>query len=208
LDFSIFLKNIPNIKSATLGGLPSLFKMAPAVRIPQNIEEIAKNNPRSAAVLALFYPDRYNKTCFVLTERAQYKGVHSAQISFPGGKIDKKDTNLKATALRETAEEIAVTDINIVRQLTTTYIPPSNFYVTPFLGYLKREPIFMPNEEVQKIIPVRLSELLDDINVTTKIKTTSYMKNIEVPCFKLSNYMVWGATAMLLSEIKDLLKSL
>jgi 8-oxo-dGTP pyrophosphatase MutT (NUDIX family) len=134
--------------------------------------------------------------------------VHSAQISFPGGKIDKKDTNLKATALRETAEEIDVTDINIVRQLTTTYIPPSNFYVTPFLGYLKREPIFTPNEEVQKIIPVRLSELLDEINVTTKIKTTSYMKNIEVPCFKLSNYLVWGATAMLLSEIKDLMKSL
>lgn len=208
MDFSYFLKNIPKIKSAELGGLPSLFKMAPAVRIPYKSEDIAKNNPKSAAVLALFYPNKDNKTCFVLTERAQYEGVHSAQISFPGGKIDKKDTDLKATALRETSEEIAVADINIVRQLTTTYIPPSNFYVTPFIGFLDNEPIFKPNEEVQKIILVKLSELLDDANITSKNKTTSYMKNIEVPCFKLNNYLVWGATAMLLSEIKDLMKSL
>jgi 8-oxo-dGTP pyrophosphatase MutT (NUDIX family) len=206
LDFSFFLKNVSKLKTVALGGLASQFKMAPAVRIAYKPEDIAKNNPKSAAVLALFYPDKDNKTCFVLTERAQYKGVHSAQISFPGGKIDKKDSGLRATALRETEEEIAVTNINLVRQLTTTYIPPSNFYVTPFIGYLKNEPIFKPNEEVQKIIQVKLSELLDDANLTSKIKTTSYMENIEVPCFKLNNYTVWGATAMMLSEIKDLMK--
>jgi len=181
--------------------------MAPAIRIPYKPEDIAKNDPKSAAVLALFYPNKENKTCFVLTERAQYKGVHSAQISFPGGKIKKRDADLKATVLRETKEEIAVSNINIVRQLTTTYIPPSNFYVTPFIGFLNNEPIFKPNEEVQKIIQVKLSDLLDDVNITSKNTTTSYMKNIEVPCFKLNNYLVWGATAMLLSEIKDLMKS-
>ena len=208
MDFNLFLENISKIKSAKLGGLKSQFKLAPAVRMPVTFEEIDKNNPREAAVLALFYPDKDNKTCFVLTERAQYKGVHSAQISFPGGKIDKKDKDLSATALRETEEEIAVTDVNLIRELTKTYIPPSNFYVTPFLGYLSCEPVFKPNEEVQKIIPVKLSELLNDANVTSRNTTTSYMKNIDVPCFKLSNYFIWGATAMLLSEIKDLLKEL
>jgi len=208
LDFSLFLKNIPKIKSAKLGGLASQFKLAPAVRIPAKFDDIVKKNPKEAAVLALFYPDKDNNTCFVLTERAQYKGVHSAQISFPGGKKDKKDIDLKDTALRETEEEIAVSKINVVRQLTKTYIPPSNFYVTPFLGFIKHTPIFKPNNEVQKVIPVKLLELLNDANVTLKNTTTSYMKNIDVPCFKLNNYSVWGATAMLLSEIKDLLKDI
>ena len=206
MDFNLFLENIPKIKSAKLGGLTSQFKLAPAVRIPAKFDDIVKNNPKEAAVLALFYPDKDNNTYFVLTERAQYKGVHSAQISFPGGKKDKKDNDLKDTALRETKEEIAVTKINVIRQLTKTYIPPSNFYVTPFLGFINHTPIFKPNQEVQKVIPVKLSELLNETNVSSKITTTSYMENIEVPCFKLNNYNVWGATAMLLSEIKDLLK--
>jgi len=208
LDFTFFLKNISKIKTAKLGGLKSQFKMAPAMRGGYSEEIIAAKKPKQAAVLALFYPDKENKICFVLTERAHYKGVHSAQISFPGGKKDKKDINLEETALRETKEEIAITHVNLIRQLTKTYIPPSNFYVTPFMGYLDHKPNFKPNEEVQKIIPVKLKELLNDANVTSKITTTSYMQKIEVPCFKLNNYMVWGATAMLLSEIKDLLISI
>jgi len=208
LEFSIFLKNLSKIETTELGGHDSQFKLAPAQRKHFDLNNIAQNKPKKAAVLALFYPNNNNETCFVLTKRAAYKGVHSAQISFPGGKIDKNDIDLKATALRETEEEIAVKNVTIIRQLTTTYIPPSNFYVTPFIGYLKHKPLFKINNEVQKVISVKLSELLDDKNVTSKIMHTSYIKNITVPCFKLSNYTVWGATAMLLSEIKDLFKAL
>ena len=123
MDFTFFLKNISKIKTAKLGGLKSQFKMAPAMRGGYSEEIIAAKKPKQAAVLALFYPDKENKICFVLTERAHYKGVHSAQISFPGGKKDKKDINLEETALRETKEEIAITHVNLIRQLTKTYIP-------------------------------------------------------------------------------------
>ncbi len=208
MDFSLFLKNIPKIKSAKPGGITSHFKMAPAMRIKFDEWRKPKKDPQSAAVLALFYPDENNKTRFILTERAQYNGVHSAQISFPGGKQNISDKDLSATALRETYEEISATNIALIRELTRTYIPPSNFYVTPFLGYLGKEPLFKPNNEVEKIIPVLLSDLLDETSVSSKNLSTSYMKNIDVPCFKLNNYIVWGATAMLLSEIKDLIKGL
>lgn len=80
--------------------------------------------------------------------------------------------------------------------------------VTPFLGYINSEQDFTPNIEVNKIIKVDVMQLLNDANLINKNMTTSYMKNIDVPCFMLNNYTVWGATAMMLSEIKDLLNSL
>jgi len=55
---------------------------------------------------------------------------------------------------------------------------------------------------------VKLSDLLDDRSLTVKNLSTSYMENIDVPCFKLNNCIVWGATAMMLSEIKDLFTSI
>ena len=171
-------------------------------------ELILSKNPKKAAVLALFYPDSNNQTRFLLTERASYNGAHSAQISFPGGKFDKTDDNLKTTALRETYEEVGVPfeAIQIIRQTSDAYIPPSNFLVAPFIGISEKTPLFIPNEEVAEVIEVLVSDLLDDENLTFVEMETSYMKNIEVPCFKLNDYIVWGATAMMLSEIKDLLK--
>jgi len=193
-----------------LGGLDSQFKMAPELRKKFSLKDIEDQKPKESAVLALFYPDNNQNTNILLMLRASYNGVHSAQISFPGGKKDDYDNDLEFTALRETEEEIGIsrTEIAIVRKLTKTYIPPSNFWVTPFIGILDKTPTFTTNNEVEKLIEVPLNELLDDDRLISKNLTTSYMKNIDVPCFKLNNYTVWGATAMMLSEIKDLLKSL
>ncbi len=206
--FSDFINQIEKLQQKQLGGLTSQFKLAPKLRIRYSEELILSKNPKKAAVLALFYPDSNNQTRFLLTERASYNGAHSAQISFPGGKFDKTDDNLKTTALRETYEEVGVPfeAIQIIRQTSDAYIPPSNFLVAPFIGISKKTPLFIPNEEVAEVIEVLVSDLLDDENLTFVEMETSYMKNIEVPCFKLNDYIVWGATAMMLSEIKDLLK--
>ncbi len=206
--FSDFINQIEKLQQKKLGGLTSQFKLAPKLRTRFSEELIQSKNPRKAAVLALFYPDNNNQTRFLLTERASYNGTHSSQISFPGGKFDKADKNLKDTALRETFEEVGVAskNIQILRQTSEAYIPPSNFLVAPFIGVSKKTPNFIPNEEVANVIEVLLADLLDDQNLTHVAMETSYMKNIEVPCFKLNNYIVWGATAMMLSEIKDLLK--
>ncbi len=208
MKFSDFNSKINQLKSDSLGGLPSQFKLVPKLRLQFSEEKIRERNPRKAAVLALFYPDNNNETIFLLTKRASYNGTHSAQISFPGGKFDNSDTSLQETALRELEEEVDVprNEVIVIRELSETYIPPSNFLVSPFIGYVHTKPKFTPNEEVEEIIDVKLSDLLDDKNLTSEIMETSYMKEIDVPCFKLNNHIVWGATAMILSEIKDLIK--
>ena len=210
MNFETFQTNIPAIKKAVLGGLASQFRLAPKMRTQYSENKIKANNPKKAAILALFYPDIEQNTRFLLTLRASYKGTHSAQISFPGGKQEKEDLDFMHTAKRETYEEVGVIieDINIIRQFTDAYIPPSNFLVTPFVGIINETPIFTTNEEVEELIEVKLSDLLDDNNIIMKNMSTSYMKRIDVPCFKLNDYIVWGATAMMLSEIKDVLKSL
>ncbi len=208
MDFSSFINNINHIKTAEIGGLASQFRLAPKMRLNYNAEKIAASNPKKAAVLALFYPNKKGETCFLLTQRASYKGTHSAQISFPGGKIEKSDKNLKETALREAFEEVGVLkdNITVVREITDVYIPPSNFLATPFIAYTNKKPNFITNHEVDHAFDVLLKDLLDDHNITSINITTSYAKNIDVPCFKLNNYIVWGATAMILNEIKELLK--
>ncbi|WP_233899084.1 NUDIX hydrolase [Tenacibaculum piscium] len=208
MNFDDFNTAIIALEDTILGGLSSQLKLAPKIRTQFSEELIALRNPKKAAVLALFYPDENNQTHFVLTLRATYKGAHSAQISFPGGKTAKKDSNLEETALRETFEEVGVfsDEIRIIRPISDAYIPPSNFLVTPFIGVTMQKPVFKKNYEVAHILEILISDLLNDANITSKEMETSYMKKEEVPCFKLNNYIVWGATAMILSEIKDLLK--
>lgn len=210
MEFNSFLLLISKLDRAKLGGLSSQLKMIPKERINFDESYIENINPKKAAVLALFYPNIKNETTFLLILRPNYLGTHSAQISFPGGKFEESDKSLKITALRETFEEVGVLDkeIQIKKQLSNTFIPPSNFLVSPFIGITKKRPEFKLNHEVERLIEVKLSDLLNEKTITTKNLTTSYMKNIDVPCYKLNNYTVWGATAMILSEIKDLLKSL
>lgn len=208
MNFKDFTKKIEDLQQIKLGGLEAQFRMAPQLRLRYNKEKILANNPRKAAVLALLYPNMKNETTLLLTQRASYKGTHSAQISFPGGKTEKRDFNLQETALRETFEEVGVvsSSIAVIRELTDVYIPPSNFLATPFLGFVHEKPKFILNHEVATIIEVLVSDLLNEKNMTSVNLSTSYMKNSEVPCFKIDNHIIWGATGMMLSEIKELLK--
>ena len=210
MNFTQFQQLIPRIKKSYSGGQKAQFEMAPTERVQFTHKKISASKPKKAAVLALFYPDTKNHTHFLLILRASYNGTHSAQISFPGGKKDKNDASNQHTALRETFEEVGIDahKVTFIKELTEAYIPPSNFLVTPFIGYLEETPTFNTNEEVEAIIEVKLSDLLNDDNVIIKNMSTSYMENIDVPCYKLNNYTVWGATAMILSEIKCILKEL
>ena len=208
MNFNQFKKQIEALKVSKLGGLEAQFKLAPELRLRYNADKIKARNPKKAAVLALFYPNKNNETTFLLTERASYKGTHSAQISFPGGKIDDTDFNLQETALREAFEEVGTlpATIEIIRELTDVFIPPSNFLATPFIGFVDKKPRFNTNYEVAKTIEVLVEDLLNETSLSTVNISTSYMRNMDVPCFKLNDYIVWGATAMMLSEIKELLK--
>ena len=170
MKFNFFLNNINLIQNTKLPGIDAQFKLAPKMRLEYNAKKIKAKNPKIAAVLALFYPNQNNEVSLLLTKRANYNGTHSGQISFPGGKMEISDFNLKETALRETFEEVGVLqeEINIVREFTEVYIPPSNFLVTPFIGIIDHEPIFKVNSEVAEIIRVSFHDLLDDNNIGRK----------------------------------------
>lgn len=184
--------------------------MAPESRINQlKSLELASANAKRAAVVALFYPDGLMQTNLLLILRHTYSGVHSNQVGLPGGKVEKTDIDLKYTALRETEEEVGVTPdrIDIIKPLTKLYIPPSNFEVQPYVGLSRQRERFVKQQsEVKELIEVPLKDFMDDKSLTKEVLQTSYARKMEVPAFKLRGYTVWGATAMMLSEIKDLFK--
>ena len=209
MDFNHFIERIPKIAQEKLLGEQSHLKMCPPERADLmkgiNLETI---KPREAAVMMLFYP-KNNKTHIALILRTSYNGVHSSQIAFPGGKVEKFDENFQETALRETHEEIGIPPelIKVVRNFTPIYIPPSNFMVYPFLGYSNNELIFNPDSnEVAGIIELPLTHFLNENIVISTKMNTSYNEEIAVPAFKIQEHIVWGATAMMLSELKDILK--
>jgi len=207
--FSQFTNYIPKIVTQQLPAITAHIKMAPQERVESlQPQYYAGSNPRRSAVMILFYPKNGQAT-MVLIKRNTYPGIHSAQISLPGGKAETYDESLAHTALRETWEEIGVpqTDIDVVMPFTEIYIPPSNFLVAPFLGLSLNEPVFNPNPaEVDTLIELSLDELLDDSIVVNTPMKTSYLPDVTVPAFKVAEHIVWGATAMILSELKETIK--
>ena len=210
MDFKNFAEQIPKIKNLPLPGRDAHYKLAPEIRIRElEAGRIVKKNPRQAGVMALFYPDGTAQTRLLLIMRRSYNGVHSKQVAFPGGKREKDDVSILDTALRETREEVGVITqkVEVIRGMSEVYIPPSNFEVQPFVGlYHQPSPFVLQKEEVAHLIEVPLIEVMDDRYLIAQTLSTSYAKNIEVPAFNFGGYTVWGATAMMLNEIRELIK--
>jgi len=165
---------------------------------------------RESAVLCLLYPvkDEWNT---VLIKRPEYIGAHSAQVSFPGGGREKHDLSIIQTALRETREEIGVNeqDITIIGNLTEIFIPPSKYLVQPVLGFMNQRPDFVPDyREVGAILETPINWLLDENRIATKqIHIAQYNISIMAPYYDIHSETVWGATAMMISELVQLIRT-
>jgi len=203
MDFDTLQKHIP-----LLASLPSGFKEGDQNKLLPYRQILFDLYPqmhyRPAAVLVLLYP-KNGQTHTVLIERPVYDGVHSGQIAFPGGKKENDDKNLYATALREAAEELHIDParVQFIRQLKPVKIPVSAYEVTPYLAYTATTPEFVPQPgEVENILEIPLSYLLHE---PWRQGSKTY-RNIPytIHYIPFGKYQIWGATAMVIAELRDL----
>ena len=193
------IAELREVLSTGLPGLESQLKAAPPFRVNSYTEKDVME-ARKASVVFIIYPND-NKWKGVLIKRASYDGIHSKQIAMPGGEREPDDSSDLDTAIRECEEEIGVRlkNVQIIGALSPLYIPPSRFYVRPFLAYLNAKPQFkIDPKEVGELLFVSLERLCSD-NLWTEFE----IKGIKVPGFELDGNVVWGATAMILAEIAD-----
>lgn len=206
-DFSIFKSQLTEVLE-DLPGQKAHEMMMPSIRrsMPMDLSKIT--NAKLSSVLLLLYPND-GKVMFPLTKRHDYNGTHGGQISLPGGKIEGNESRIQ-TALREAEEEIGIgqNDVEVIGSLTEMYIPPSNFKVLPVLGMLDQRPSFVKEDyEVESILEVSIDEVFNTKNhkvMDMPVRNTT-LKN--TPYFDIQGHVVWGATAMILSELVALIKS-
>jgi 8-oxo-dGTP pyrophosphatase MutT (NUDIX family) len=165
---------------------------------------------KASAVAVMLFPLENSYQC-VLIQRTEYTGKHSGQISFPGGKKDPEDEDLLVTAKRECLEEIGVdvSSADYLGKLSNVYIPVSGFLVEPHVFYYPEEPAFVHQErEVAAVFTISLEELLaQDVIGEMKVETENALVKLKVPCFKIRDKQIWGATALILNELREILIS-
>ncbi len=167
------------------------------------------NPPRPGAVLILLYEDD-GLIRFPLIQRAEYVGAHSGQISLPGGKSEQGEVPIE-TALRETEEEIGIDrhSPNVLGALSNFLVIPSNFMITPVVATLAGTPIFRPDpHEVAGLLLGTLEELVHEEAIKEKEIVVSGQFRMMAPHFEIENNIVWGATAMVLNELRAILREI
>lgn len=158
--------------------------------------------PRRGAVLALIYPA--DGELFVpLTVRAGHLRTHTGEISLPGGAIDPGDDSAVAAALREGHEEVGLhpDTVRVLGTLTEVYIAPSNFQITPVVGWSPAPPALAPDSrEVAAILHLPLRLLLRPDAVTVEDRLIRDQA-IRVPFYAFGEHQIWGATSIVLSQL-------
>jgi 8-oxo-dGTP pyrophosphatase MutT (NUDIX family) len=187
-------------------GLDAQLKMTPRPRPGHRRYEEVEASCATAGVLALLYPLE-NRLFLVLTRRTDQMRHHQAQISFPGGRQEPGE-NLVQTALRETKEELGVQPDSprLLGMLTPLYIPPSNTCIHPVVASLPERPEFIRSpKEVEEVIEVPLAHLRDPINLHEEVWTIRGIP-VRVPFYLFKGNKIWGATAMVLAELLELIE--
>ena len=193
-----------------LPGFISHLKMAPEHRVDDlKNRKDAIHNARKSAVLILFFHEQ-DALKMIVIRRSVYVGVHSGQIAFPGGRYEETDLDVRTTALREIEEEIGITHdkIEIIGRLSDIYVPPSNFLISVFVGYLDEKPVYKIDErEVDEVIEIPFSDFLKPTAIRHKDFYVNSIKAVaNAPYFDVTNAEIWGASAMVISELLDMLQ--
>lgn len=201
-EFVEFIANLRERLTQPLPGYIAHKKMSPIPRAGLEPGYVPPIPPRRGGVLVLLYPHA-DTLHLPLILRPTYNGVHSGQVSFPGGGEEKTDASLAATALREAYEEVGIPpeDVQIIGQLSKLYIEPSNFEVYPTVGWMARRPAFcIDPHEVALLLETSLADFQNPANRYEE-QWNLRGRQVHVPFFRIQEQTVWGATAMILSEL-------
>lgn len=207
MDFEKLIQQLERRLKEPLPGKGAHLKMSPQPVDMRRFEAVLPENHRKSGVLILFYPDG-SDSFFPLIKRPEYPGFHSGQVAFPGGKMETGDKNIIQTALREAEEEVGIDrrEVQLLGVLSDLYIPTSNFLVSPVIGFLEKRPDLVPEEkEVSRIIQTELQWLIKPEGVKRKVLEFGPTLKLDTPYFEIDGEMVWGATAMILSELIQIL---
>jgi 8-oxo-dGTP pyrophosphatase MutT (NUDIX family) len=200
-----------------LASLPVPLPSGPDVLTPVLTDGLARSfaprvaaTDRSAAVLVMIVPDLAGSARVVLTERPRYDGLHSGEVSFPGGKVEPGDADPVATALREASEEIGLDPVEagleILGQLDEVWIPVSRFALAPILAIAQRTPVLVGSPvEVARILFPPLASFLPDAPVRIVERTIRdwplRFGAYPVETDDGDELLVWGATARILGQL-------
>lgn len=206
------IKNIKDIKKALTQTLPGWNAQKLMSPYPTTEYRRTPNDAKHASVMILLYPDKNEKlnTYYIKRTSKNPNDKHAGQISFPGGQKDKTDKDFIETALRETEEELGIdsSKIEILGHLTPLFVFASHFHVQPVVGYINFEPsLILQESEVEYPISIALEKLVlpeTMNNKDYKIKTF-VIKNM--PYYNLNGEVLWGATAMMTSELVSILRN-
>jgi 8-oxo-dGTP pyrophosphatase MutT (NUDIX family) len=193
-----------------LPGEDAQFKMAPRLRKQRVLSNWPISDANQSAVLILLYP-KASQLFTILMKRTEYSGAHSGQISFPGGRYEKTDSNMQFTALRETEEEFGIKqkEVKTIGKLTELYVPASHFNIHPYIAWLDGQPEITPDPiEVAEVIHVPLNTLFQEENKGEKDMPLKNGMTIKAPYYDVHNHVVWGATAMIISEMEAVFSKL
>jgi len=179
-------------------------------RLPIDQLEDKIRQAKQSAVLILMYP-HLEELYTVFIQRTSYKGVHSGQIAFPGGKYEESDQDLLQTALREAEEEVGVRSdsVETIGSISPLYVPPSNFLINPYVGYTSIRPTFVPEpSEVATILETPIRDLIGEHRLLDHQVEVQNGQRLNVKGFSVKEKIIWGATAMILKEFIELLEEL
>lgn len=207
MDFERLIQQLETKLKEPLPGKEAHIKMSPQPVDLRRFEPKLPENHRKSGVLLLFYPTSEG-SFFPLIKRPIYPGVHSGQVAFPGGKMEPEDETIVQTALREAEEEIGInrSKVTILGNLSDLFIPTSNFLVSPVVGFTEQKPDLIPEEkEVSRIISTELLQLFDPMVRKQKVLELRPNLLLNTPYFDIDGEIVWGATAMILSELIQIL---
>lgn len=207
--YNQFTKELQQAFMHPLPGKPAQDILKPYLKIYKSMDTPQLPNAREGAVMSLIYPIN-NIPHILFIERPVYEGVHSGQIAFPGGKIEKTDASTLAAALRETKEEIGVNkeQIEVIGSLSKVYVLASNFLVYPFVGVLQEKPIIIPDKiEVANTLEVPIYTFFEQGIIKEKEMKSAMGITLNAPYYDIAGKILWGATAMMVSELCAVIKN-